>query len=441
MTAWVLPLTLAFGVAGVAFLLKLLFRLKPLDTLVLLSVLAELLKKLTYIFLGDLGKAASLVLSAPLLLAGAWIIKGLLRSAGRERFKALWLPLAFLLSWFGVLAMFTLVAPGGSLLVLGGYATVLLWVFGILVGDGVSRRNLLLILGISALVGVYNITFGPDPLWRAYAEAASDISVGARYTAAQGYAGAIFSSPSEYGAFALAATGILLALRRRSSGYALLLFGLSGVAVFSTGSRYVILGVLVFWGLYALLGRVRVSPWLLFLLVLAYSPLQDWIAARLLHSNAVTLAAEAEGVFERRLLTIGTLSARVGFTQALGETLARYGLKGTGLLPFWGSFAQELPDDRHNLLLWLIIRSGVWGLVLYLGFVIWHLRFFYRFYRWGVPAGRAGLAYLTAALVMSMGGPHATSGWFFLALGVLTALCLRTAGASNRRWGYVYGRA
>ena len=438
MIAFILPLTLALSLAGAAYFLKFFFRLKPLDVLVFLAIFAELSKKLIYIYLGFLGKAASLVLSAPLILAGPWIIKELLSFTGRAKLKSVWLPFAFLMSWFGVLAIFTLVTPGASLLVLGGYATVFLWVFGILVGDEVSRRKLFLIFVISAVVGAYNIILGPDLLWRAYAQAASDISVGARYTAARGYTGSIFSSPTEYGTFALAATGILLALGRQSPGYTRLIFGLSWVAAFSTGSRYILLGVLVFWGVYALLGRVRISPLVLFVIVLAYSPVQDWIITSLLHSRAATLAAEAGNVFEQRLLTVGTLSARVGFTQALGETLVKYGLKGQGLFSYWDPFAQELPDDRHSLLLWLIIRGGIWGLALYLGFVIWHLRFFYRFYKRGVPGGRAGFAYLAAALIMSMGGPHATSGWFFLALGVFTALCLRVAGAVDRRWWYAY---
>lgn len=418
-------LILAVAIAGLTYFLKLIFRLKALDAIVIAFVFAEFIKKLSYVALGASTKGLSLVLAAPLVLAPFWVTKVLLSGGGGRRLRRVGFPMGLILSWFGMLGFFTILNPEGSLLVLLAYASVVLWVLGASGALYAPGRVVTAVFWLALLVGAYNIAFGPDPLWRAYNTAAAGVSVGAHYTAQLGYTGSLFSSPAEFGAFTLAATALLLASGRPPAF--LLLPSLSG-ALF-TGSRYVLFGVLVLWGVYALLRWIKLKPYLLLILVLAYPFLQDQVAGNLLQSGYHDLAAGAGGAFEARLLTVGTLGARVGFSEALGEVISQYGVKGVGLLPFWGDFTAKLPDDRHNLLLWLIIRSGVWGLFLYLGFVLWHYRLFYWAYHRGHLVGRVGVAYLTAALLMSMGGPQATNAWFFLALGVLVALALELTAA------------
>lgn len=61
------------------------------------------------------------------------------------------------------------------------------------------------------------------------------------------------------------------------------------------------------------------------------------------------------------------------------------------------------------------MRGGLLALVTYFAFVLAHLRHLAR----AGAAGRAGIAFLLAALVMGMGGPQPSSSWFFLALGAL----------------------
>jgi len=398
-----LALTFAVYLAGVGHLFTVLGNMTRMDALVVTAVLAEFTKKLLYISLGVPDKALSLVLSAPLLLAAGWWM-----ARGPVDVSPIVAPLRWLLAWFASLATFTLLNTEGSFLVLAGYLVFWLWVpaaAGLLDQAG---RWTYRVLWLAVLVAVVNQVLGPDPLWQAYQALAEEVSIGARYTPATGYSGSIFSSPSELGAFSLSACALLATGARRPRA----LFPLSLAASLLTGSRYVLLGVIVFW-IALLWGRLAsLRPWQTVAAVLAYSPIQDFVGRRLLE-NPPELTAAAN-TFLARLSTVGTLDARVGFAEAWPRVFSQHWLVGIGLVDVYSPSA-FYPDDRHNLILWLVLRGGILALLSYFAFVWLHFRQFEQAGR----TGRVGKAFLLAALIMSMGGPQASSGWFFLTVGAL----------------------
>lgn|GEM_PF-6317651 len=400
-----IALVVAVWVAALGQIAGRILRTTRLDALVITAVLAELAKKATYIVVGDPDKRLSLVLSAPLLLAAAWWVANR-RQLGSGR--ALTAPSAWLVSWFAALAAFTFLNPEGTPLVLAGYLVFLLWfpAAGGLLGE--AGRWTYRVLWVAVIVALVNQVWGPDPLWRAYRAVAEPVSIGARYTPVTGYSGSIFSSPAELGAFTLAACALLAASQRRPRG----LLPLSLTASVLTGSRYVMLAVVLFW-IALMWSRVaRLRPWQAVAAVLAYSPLQDALGRRIVDSPPELGAAASP--FLERLFTVGTLSARVGFTEAWWGVLSQHWLVGIGLVDVFSPTA-TYPDDRHNLILWLLLRGGMLALVAYFAFVLAHFRHFGRAGR----VGQVGTAFLLAALVMSMGGPQATSSWFFLTLGTV----------------------
>lgn len=425
-----IALALGLAAAGVGSFLKRALRMSGLDAVIVTAVIAEFVKKLTYIFWGSPEKSLSLVLAAPLFLTAGWWLRA---RHTRRHLARIRVPAAWLVTWLGALAFFTLLNPEGSFLALAGYLGAWLWVpaaSGLL---GRPGRWTFRVLWLAVAVGVINQLVGGDPLWRAYRAAAEPLSVGARYLPGSGYTGSLFSSPSEFGVFALAATALLLATQPRPRG----LLPLSLVAALLTGSRYVMLATAVLWVAFAWSQLSRVRPGQAVAAVLAYSPIQDGLGRRLLEDPPTLPASSAP--FIQRLFTVGTLGARVGFVESWSSILSRHWLLGIGLIDFW-SPATLYPDDRHNLILWLVLRGGMVALVSYFGFVWLHFRSF------GTAKGRVArpaIAYLLAALIMSMGGPQATSGWFFLTTGMLFGMSFSHTEANRRALStvcYGYGR-
>lgn len=398
--------SLAGAVAAVGHVAWRLSRMSRLDAVVLTAVLAELAKKLAYIAVGRPDKILSLTLAAPLLLTLGWWLGRAQNFGGLRHLGA---PAGWLAAWLGTLAFFTLLNPDGSPLVLSSYLVAWLWVpaaSGLL---GSAGRWTYRILWLAVMVAAFNQLWGPDPLWAAYSRVAEPVSIGARYTPDVGYSGSIFSSQTEFGAFTLGASALLAASARRPRG----LVVLSLAAAVLTGQRYTMLGVGLFWLLVAWSRVMKLRPWQAVAAVIAYSPLQDALGRRILE-NPPPLAAASEP-FLRRLFTVGTLSARVGFTEAWGGILSRHWLWGIGLVDVFSPTAMY-PDDRHNLILWLVLRGGILALVSYFAFVWSHFR---RFARAEPGIARPAMAFLLAALVMSMGGPQASGAWFFLVVGAL----------------------
>jgi hypothetical protein len=400
-----IALAVAVWVAALGHVTGRVLRTTRLDALVITAVLAELAKKLTYLVVGVPDKRLSLVLSAPLLLAAAWWVA---RPRRLGSVRALTVPSRWLGLWFATLAVFTFLNPEGSLLVLASYLVSFLWLPAAAGLLGEAGRWTYRVLWVAVIVAFVNQAWGPDPLWRAYTAVAEPVSIGARYTPDVGYSGSIFSSQTELGAFTLAASALLAAGSRRPRG--LLLVSLAAAVL--TGQRYTMLGVVLFWLALGWSRLARLRPWQAVAAILAYSPLQDAVGRRILDSPP-ELGASASPFLER-LFTVGTVSARVGFTEAWWSVLSQHWLVGIGLMNVFSPTA-TYPDDRHNLILWLLLRGGVVALVAYFGFVVAHFRRFGR----AAAGGRVGMAFLLAALVMSMGGPHATSSWFFVALGAL----------------------
>lgn len=412
-----IALALAAAVAGLGHLLGRLLRMGRLDVVVVTAVLAEFVKKLSYIALGP-QKPLSFVLAAPLVLTGAWWLS----RPPRPR-PGLGKPVGWLVLWLGILALFTFLNPEGSPLVLANYLVAWLWVPAAAGLLGEAGRWTYRVLWIAVLVAVFNQALGPDPLWRAYAVVAQPVSIGARYTPDLGYSGSIFSSQTEFGAFVLAASALLAASPRRPRGLALV----SLAAAVLTGQRYSMLGVLLFWVALAWGRLARLRPWQAVGAVLAYSPLQDVLGRRILEGPPDLAFSPVP--FVRRLFTVGTLEARVGFTEAWSTVFSQHWLVGVGVVDVFSPTAVYF-DDRHNLILWLVLRGGVVALIAYFAFVWLHLR---RFGRTRASVGRVGTAYLLAALVMSMGGPQASGSWFFLALGTLFAEAGVEAVGSERQ--------
>lgn len=415
----VVALVVAAAIAALGHLLWRLSRMTRLDAVVVTAVLAELAKKLSYIAVGQPEKALSLALAAPLLLTVGWWL-GRLRGVGDVRRLAA--PAGWLAIWLGTLALFTFLNPEGSPLVLASYLVAWLWIPGALGLLGGAGRWTYRLLWVAVIVAAVNHVVGGDPLWSAYRAVAEPVSIGSRYTPDVGYSGSIFSSQTEFGAFTLAATGLLLAAPRRPRG----LLPLSIAAAVLAGQRYTMLGLVLFWILFAW-GRVsRLRPWQAVVAVLAYSPVQDALGRRIL-DGPLPLATSSDP-FVARLFTVGTLSARVGFTELWSTIFSQYWLWGIGLVDVFSATA-VYPDDRHNLILWLVLRGGLLALLSYFAFVWIHFR---RFARAEPAVARPAMAFLVAALVMSMGGPQATSSWFFLPAGIFFHLA-GPRQASGRR--------
>lgn len=316
-----LALVLALMVAVAGATLRPVLGASKLDAVVLTAVLAELAKKLAYIGAGEPQKALSLILAAPLLLAAWWWMSAP-ATARRRAWQAA--PLPWLLVWFATLAFFTFRNPEGSPLILANYLVFLLWLPAAAGIFGEAGRWTYRVLWLAVIVAAANQLWGPDPLWRAYRVVAEPVSIGARYTPDTGYTGSLFSSPAELGSFVLAAAAFLEARVRRN--WILAFLTLTGAVL--TGSRYVMLALALFWLAFAWSGLARLRPWQAVVAVLAYSPVQDAVASRLLETQP-TLATSSDP-FLRRLFTVGTLSARAGFTEAWSSVFSTTGLPGSG---------------------------------------------------------------------------------------------------------------
>jgi hypothetical protein len=395
----------ALMIAGIGGWLRARWRMSRFDAVVATSVLAELAKKLLYIGFGTPAKAFSLVLGAPLILSATWWLSP---SRLRPYPPAFRRAGAWLGVWWGAVALFTVLNPQGSVLGLTYNFVAWLWVVAAAGVLGYPGRWTYRVLWLAVIVGIVNQVWGTDPLWRAYGAIAEPVSIGARYTPETGYSGSIFSSQTEFGDFVLAASALLC-----DRGWPLTrLVPLSLMAAVLTGQRYSMLGITLFWLVFAFARAVRFRPWQAVAAVLAYSPLQDALGSWLLERQP--LLAAADSVFFRRLSTLGTLSARVGFTEAWANILSRYWLAGIGIVDVWSPTAVYV-DDRHNLVLHLLIQGGAAALIAYFAFAFVHFRQFRR----AGERGRSGFAFLLAALLMGMGGPQPSSNWFFLGLGGL----------------------
>ncbi len=125
--------------------------------------------------------------------------------------------------------------------------------------------------------------------------------------------------------------------------------------------------------------------------------------------------------FVNRLTTTGTFAARVGVVDTLSQIVASYPMLGVGAVEYWDP-GMVPPDDRHNLILRLIVQAGLPALLFYGTFVYLNLQAIYRRSPAYRPHRVVGLAYILAALLMSFGGPQATDAWFFMMSGVLFGL-------------------
>ncbi|MDW8137115.1 MAG: hypothetical protein RMK61_01530 [Bacteroidota bacterium] len=403
MTAFALALLVAVVVAAVGALLRFAFAMSRLDGIVITYVLAEAAKKILYIVAGYADKSFSYVISAPLILAAIWWYRN------RLPVSEIQAPLTWLLIWIGSIAFFTWLNPAGNLIALSAYAVIWLWITAASGALGYPGKWTYRVLCLAVAWAAVNQIWGPDPLWTAYRHVADPVSIGARYLSDAGYTGSLFSSPSELGNFVLAATALLAGLEKMPRG--LPLISIAGALL--SGSRYVLFGVMIFWIVwifFKVFKKVKVKPSYAIAIIITYPFIQDIIGTWILR-NPITIHTEEELI--RRLTTIGTMEARVGFSEALISVLPQYWINGVGM---WDMFSRDanISDDRHNIILTMIIRGGIFALLSYFLFVWYHLR---KFTELDNKYKRSAMAYLIAVLIMSMGGPQAQNNWFFLTTG------------------------
>jgi len=401
------------------------FAFTPIFMVVIYSyILSELAKKIGYILVGEAyGRLLSSIAMTPLLIA---VIVILVNMRAAQDLSKIVKPTVAILTWFLCLVVFSILSSRSILLnplPLGVNLVILFWFLSFIDKKFNPedprlilniKRSLKVLLIYAVGVGAFNIFIGIDPLWHAYSQAAEDFTIGAYYTPDKGYSGSIFASSTDYGLFVLAITAIISAFGVK---YYSLWLTISLLGALTSGSRYILFGMLIFWIIYWLLKYVRLKPIVLIAIFFSFSFFQDIVITNLLQSTVLEWSSQEESVVTSRLVTIGTLNSRLGFSENFFAILRNNFIIGSGVVNYWQN---ETLDDRHNLILRLLNQTGLLGSIAFLLFIVWHILTFYRSFSNGEAIGRTGISYLMSALVLSLGGPSVVNPWFFLTLGLFS---------------------
>jgi len=406
-------------VIGVAHTLERFGRLLPTAVYPLLVVLSELFKKASYILLADeLGRLISYVVVAPLIYVGISLVRS-------HEAPLVWLEsrasLSFFMCWMLLLVFSTLAGSqtaslDGVVLTLGALLLYLLPTRQDAHDYGRVKQVYLALLAVSAAVATIGLV-GLDPLWRLYAQAAAPYTIGARYTSDSGYAGSLFASPTDFGQFLLAAMAIACgpdiqrrqvasrtSVRRNAT-----VCTLGVLAAAASGSRFVLVGAILFSTLIIFYRRkLPVTHALVVLLSCAIGI--EFMASRLLANEyVVQYAYQQESTLLRRATNVGTLNSRIGAIEAVTQAARQHPVLGLGAVDYTRA---EDYDDRHHSIVRSIMQAGLIGaLCLIVGTLI---RLKQLADNGG--AGRSAVAYVVAAMVVSLGGPTFVTPWFFLVL-------------------------
>ncbi len=417
-------------VIGTAYLARTVFQFSLVEAGVFVLIIQELFKKILYIAAIDIyGKGLGLVLGAAPIMA-LFMVRGM-TARPRHYLQSQYFardPATFAIVVY-ILALVTSNAiAGGSWLGLSFLSNLIFWPLGWIWAAGTesdkatAAKWIFRFLIIASLVGAYNSFIETDWLWAAYGEAAYEFAIGARYLPDTGYSGSLFSSPSEYGHFTLAATALIMMLRTdKSLGLGVGLVSVSLLASVTSGGRFVIAAVAIFWLVYFTLQFMRFNKLATVIGLLAIPFIVD-IGFRSFLDAMLTYAPDTTS----RIANWGTIGSRVGGGETLGVSLVtavrEFPLLGVGFGSYWELDFLSTLDDRHNFILGLIEQSGAIGALCYLIFIFRHVLITaspaYRDMHWARPS----LAYLAAAFFMGQGGPAPTNQWFFLAAGIIGGL-------------------
>jgi hypothetical protein len=425
-----LPLFLGFGAFGVLAVGTTCrrFGLSLLEASVVVSIAVEYYRKLAIILWPhELGSLGSLAMALPLLTVILYC--DLWRRIERRKIpgQAAGCLAVFLL----LLSILTLSRRGpGDLesmqdLVLALYGASF-WYIGVasrlIHGRLLVKPKLMFFLACAALgVGAYNAVVGPDPVWAAYIDAASEWSQGASF-AKHSYTGALFSNSSLLAAFMLLAASLLLvewAMEPRGSRVpklrVLLLAFVTSTGALVSGSRYSFLGIAAFWIACFAMRWVRIPAWLTLLAVIvAWPAAQDYLLPRLRQSE-IEKSADTEGI-SMRLSTVGSGGARENQIETARQILAAYPLVGTGMR----TTHHEI-DTRHNVLLNYVEFTGVPGFLLFVGFFAYQIRACRAVNRAMVWPAAVCASLIVGLLAGASGGPDPLNMYSMLAAGALAA--------------------
>jgi hypothetical protein len=403
------------------------FRLSLLEACVVVSIAVEYYRKLGIILSPhELGALGLWAMGLPILTVIPYF--DLLRRIDRRKIPG---QAARCLAVFLVLlSILTLSLRSGEKDALHGLVFVLysasFWYVGVasrlIHGRLLMKPKLISFLACAALtVAAYNAIVGPDPVWAAYIDAASEFSHGAAF-ARKSYSPGIFSSSELLAAFMLLSASLLLVEwamesrgRRIPRLRVLLLVFVTCMGALVSGSRYSFFGVAAFWIACFALRLVRVPALLILLaIIVAWPAVQDYILPQLMQADIEKSAGE--DAFSRRLETVGSGGARTGQIEAAGRILAAYPLIGRGM-----NFLKLEIDTRHNVLLNYVEYTGVPGFLLFLGFFAYQIRACRAVNRTVVWPPVVCASLIVGLLAGASGGPDPLNMYSMLAAGALAA--------------------
>ena len=403
------------------------FRLSLLEACIIVSIAVEYYRKLGIILSPhELGALGLWAMGLPILTVIPYC--DLLRRLDRRKIP---MHAARCLAVFLLLLSILTVSRRGTetdalqnlVLVLYGAS---FWYIGVasrlIHGRLLMKPKLIFFLACAALtVAAYNAIVGPDPVWAAYIDVASEFSHGAAF-ARKSYSPGIFSSSESLAAFMLLSASLLLvewAMESRGNRIpmlrVLLLACVTGTGALVSGSRYSFFGVVAFWIACFALRWVRIPASLILLAaIVAWPAVQDYILPQLMQTDIEKGASE--DAFSRRLQTMGTGGARTGQIEAAGKILAAYPLVGRGM----NFFKLEI-DTRHNVLLSYAEYTGVPGLLLFVGFFAYQIRARRAVNRVAVWPPVVCTSLIVGLLASASGGPDPLNMYSMLAAGALAA--------------------
>ncbi|MFT2718948.1 hypothetical protein ACMT4L_02985 [Deinococcus sp. A31D244] len=363
-----------------------------INSLIILLVLHELIKKLIYIaFSQEYGAEISNIAGLPIIFFLALnLLK--IKKIEKAEFKII-MPLIVILGAFFIISQsnfFEVLPSIAAFLILSQSNKV----------NRSTYRIISTVFIISFVSSLFNI-IKPDYLWTSYSSAAIDYTTGAFYSPERGYFGGLFSSPAEYGLFIMFYFAIMLN-KYRTSSFTKFILTLSCLsASLLTGSRYILFGVIIYILLVLFfkgLSKKKTGRLITIITIAFFLVVQDSFVNRIVANGAVDRGGDT--VIERRINNTNTLGDRSGFISGLFSIEPANLIKGS-----------PESSDRHNLILRLIFQGTVISLFAFMIFIYNLLsRVKYEPHHY---------YYIITLLLISFGGPQILGLWSMIGVGIL----------------------